>query len=100
MVWVLLVVCVLFVCVLSVCALFKIYGVVLYVCLNSCLISRLSTRECVLCLWFTLRCCMVRVCVLFVFACVSCLSVFVWLVCDVLCGVVWYVVCIVRCLCA
>ena len=47
-VWVLLIVGVLFVCVLSVCALFKMYGAVLYVCLNSCLISRLLTRECVL----------------------------------------------------
>ena len=43
---------------------------------------------------------MVCVCVLFVFVCVNCLSVFVWFVCDVLCGVVWSVVCMVMCLCA
>ena len=60
---------------------------------------RLLKRECVICLCFTLGCCMVCVCVLFVFVNVSCLNVFVWLVCDFLCGVVWSVVCIVACVC-
>ena len=41
---------------------------------------------------------MVRVCVLFVVVCVSGLNVFVGSVCDLLCGVVWYVVC-VLCAC-
>ena len=61
---------------------------------------RLLKRECVICLRFTLRCCMVCVCVLFGFVCVNCLNKCVWFVCDLLCGVVWSVVCIVRCLCA
>ena len=79
------------VCFVYDCVLFKMICVVLSVCLTYGLLLRLLTRECVLCLSYTSRCCMVCVCVLFLFVCVSCLNVFVWFVCDVLCGVVWCV---------
>ena len=79
------------------CALFRnycgvvcLFDLVLYVCLLK--------RECVLCLGFTLWCCMV--CVLCVFVCAIRLDVFVWYACDSLCDVVWYAVRILLCFCA
>ena len=42
---------------------------------------------------------MVCVSELFVFVCESCLNVFVWFVCDLLCDHVWHVVYVVMRLC-
>ena len=63
-----------------------------------CVCVCLGLCACVVCLSFNVRgyvgCCVL--CVL----CVGCLNAFVCFKCDVLCRGVWYVVCVVSCLCA